>query len=195
MIEKHPTTLVGTTPRSVEAAFRVLGRGGKARALRIARKAQDALAQAGQAPSDGIDRLVKQIEVAEHDEQVVGPLEAIGLRVCERLKGMLKEAKKDGIDFARALEESVIAEEKLEAVELHAAKAEEKELAKLEAEQAAAAAKAAEDEKARKASDLAKAAARQKKLAEDEAAAKALAKADAKKGTATPTPPPAPPAS
>jgi hypothetical protein len=110
----HPKTLVGTTPHSVEAAFRVLGRGGKARALKIARKAQQALAEADQPPSDGIANLVRQLEKAELDEQAIGILEAIGLRAVERMKPLLDAAKKNGIDFARALEESVIADERAE---------------------------------------------------------------------------------
>ena len=115
MADTHPTTLVGTTPRTVEAAFRVLGRGGKDRALRIAAKVQEAIAQAGQAPSDAIVRLVKQIEVAEHPEQIMGALEAIGTRAVDRLKPPLTASRKDGIDFARALEERVIPEEKAQA--------------------------------------------------------------------------------
>ena len=113
-MQPHPTTLVGTTPHSTEAAFRVLGRGGKARALRIAKLAQQALEEAGQPPSDGVDALIRQLAAADSDAQVVGKLEAIGLRVVARLQPVLAEAKKNGIDFARALEERLIAVEKEE---------------------------------------------------------------------------------
>lgn len=178
-MQDHPKTLVGTTPRSVEAAFRVLGRGGKARALKIARKAVEALAQDGQ-QSDGIERLVKQIEAAEADEQAVGALEAIGVRVVDRLKARLLEARKNGIDLARMLEDKVIADEKLEAEQAREAKALEERRA---TEQAALEAEAERVEAERKSKQKADAEERAAKRAQEQAKADGIAKAKAAAAT------------